>query len=72
MLKTMSNPIVNKLVSTEDNISEVGGGKIIVEANSKKSGIGSLIPKTRLTFAKLRQAFNTTLILHYFDLECYI
>ena len=31
-----------------------------------------LIPRTSLTFTKLRQVFVKALILHYFDLKCHI
>lgn len=69
---TTSSLTSNKSGSAKDNINGVGGGKMIVEANNKKSKSEFLIPRTRLAFAELRQAFNKALILYHFDPECYI
>lgn len=38
----------------------------------QSSGLGFLTPRARLVFAKLRQAFIKVIILHYFDLICYM
>lgn len=50
----------------KDSIYRVGDGKIIVEANGKESKTRFFIFRARLAYAKLRQAFNTALILHHF------
>lgn len=53
-------------------INHVGGNKIIVEANYKESGIEFITQGAKLAFGKLRQAFNTASILHYFDPKYHI
>lgn len=45
---------------------------MIIKVNNKKRKTGFLSPKARLTFAKLRQAFNTALIFYYFDPKYHI
>lgn len=37
-----------------DTINEIGGGKVIVEANSKRSKTGFLTLRAKFTFAELR------------------
>lgn len=51
MLQTTNVFIVNKSEFL-DNINEIASGKVIVEANGKKSGMKFLIPKAMLGFAK--------------------
>lgn len=69
MLQTTNDFVVNKLKSKGDIINRIGSGKVIVEVNSKRFQTGFFILGVRLAFAKLRQAFSTTLILHYIDLK---
>lgn len=47
----------------------VGDGKVSVKVNGvdKEFRTGLLTFEARLTLAKLRQTFDTTLILHHFD-----
>lgn len=50
----------------DDEINMVGNARVSVFRT------GFLTPKARLIFAKMRQAFNITLILHCLNLEYYI
>lgn len=87
MLRTTSSLIVNEFIPTsEGSIEEVDGGNRVDKANivdkasiidktnmkSLESRIGFLIPRTRLTFTKLKQAFIIAPFLYHFDLEYHI
>lgn len=62
------------MLSIKNGIDKVGGDKMIVEAYEvgKESGTRFFTPRASLAFAKLWEAFCTILILHYWDLKCYI
>lgn len=72
ILKIIYNFAVNTSISTKNSINNVDNDKIIVDVNSKRFGTGFLTPGPRLDFVKLRQAFSTTLNLHYFYPKCHI
>lgn len=87
MLRTINNLTTSEILSNgEDSIQGVGSDNVISGGNvddkvnvvgkantgSSISGTGFLTPGARLAYAKLRQTFSTALILHYFDVECYI
>lgn len=60
------------MISTNESyIAWIGGGKVVGKTNvvGKKSETEFFTLEARLTFAKLRQAFNTTPILNYLDLQ---
>lgn len=69
MLQVPSNLAINKLIVIKNNINGVSSSKIILKANVVGNEFGArfFIPKARLAFTKLRQAFTTTPILHHFD-----
>lgn len=62
------------MIFIEDIINEVNNSRIIIEANivDKKCGIRFFSIGARFVFAKLRQAFSITPILHHFEVEYYI
>lgn len=45
---------------------------MIVETNSKESGMRFNTSEAKLAFAKLKQTFSIAPIIHHFDLECHI
>ena len=57
-----------------DNEVRKRGRKTSKNLSKSKKTIGSdfFIPKARLAFTKLKQAFVKALILYHFDLECHI
>ena len=77
-----SGEAINQISSIKrKNQAKTTKSKILVKSknrdfppNSRNIGVGSgfLTPKARLAFSQLRQAFIEALILHHFDLKCYI
>lgn len=87
ILKIKSDPAASKLIPmSEGNIKGVGDSNMVDEVNrvnktgivnkanteSSKSRMGFFIPGARLIFAKLRQSFITTPILHHYYPECHV
>lgn len=68
MLWTTNSPATNKSISTAE-INKVGSDKVMEEYSNTKSEIVFLISNTKLLFAKLKEAFITTTILHHFNLK---
>lgn len=71
MLQTTNDFTASKWIFIEDNSNGIVSDKLIVKIDilDKKSGIEFFISGARFAFAKLKQAFNTTPILYYFDVE---
>lgn len=74
MLQTISGLAANKSISIKSGINRVNDSKEIVETDivEKKSRTEFLTLKAKLAFVKVRQTFNITPILYYFDSESYI
>lgn len=70
MLRITNDLTANKLIFA-NSINWVDGGKVIVETNSKESGMGFHISGARLAFAEKKQAYSTTLILHDYNPVCH-
>lgn len=76
-LSTNKNKTVNKVGSDGNKVNNVG---IIVinwksmakSKNLVKAKVSLLIPKAKLVFTKLKQAFVKAHIFHYFDWKCHI
>lgn len=74
-MQTTSDSIASKSKSTnKSSIKKIIGGKIIIEVNivNPEFRMRFFSLGAKLAFTKLRHAFNTTLILQYFDLKCHI
>ena len=54
------------------NLAKSKNHDFLLNFRNIEDSLSFIISKARLAFTKLRQAFVEALILHYFDLECYI
>ena len=69
--KTGSNEVVKaKFGAKTAKTKSKNSAQFQLTAQSSRAGF--FIPKAKLAFNKLRQAFTQAPILHHFDLDCYI
>lgn len=80
-MRSTNGLVASTSISTgKSSIKGVGGSTILygvdvvdkINLRLLEFGTGFFIPRARLTFAKLRQAFHIALILHYFNPDCHI